>query len=54
MESLRSYHSGKNQAQVIQDALYDVRLLSERGLYTHAEKIVKKAVEMAREIEHNR
>lgn len=54
LESLRSYHSGKNQAQAIQDALYDVRLLSERGLYTHAEKIAKKAVDMARDIEHNR
>lgn len=53
LESLRSYHSGKNLSQKIQERLFEVRLLSERGLYEQAEKICKKAVEQAREIENN-
>lgn len=53
LESLRSYHSGKNLSQKIQEKLFEVRLLSERGLYEQAEKICKKAVEKAHEIENN-
>lgn len=54
LEVLRAYHSGKNQSQRIQEKLFEVRLLAERGLYEQAEKICRKAVEQSKEIENNR
>ena len=54
LEVLRAYHSGKNQSQRIQEKLFEVRLLAERGLYEQAEKLCRKAVEWSKEIENNR